>query len=355
MKTLTLSLLFVLLVAGTAAAHVTFVSPLAGAQTIGVQAIEITTDLPAVNRVEFYVDGILTGVARKQPWRIAHDFGNSVSSREVSAKVFANGYRITESATIRTAAISTSDSYNVDLVEVPLQVRASSPLRVEDLVVRENGIEQNVREVTPQRGTAQFVFVIDRSLSMGEGKLDAALRAVDAARRQLRSDDTVSVILFNHNVARPRSIAPRESLVQLFGWVIPSGGTSLRDAVASLPHATRTYAFVITDGGDRNSELTDEEALRRIGGRKTVVDSLVLGRSNLDFLSRAAKNSGGELVATSRESIGRDLQRLIADINSRYTLVYQSRNTGSGWRAISVLPSRRGIEILGTRKGYFAE
>ncbi|MEO8032977.1 MAG: hypothetical protein ABI837_00980, partial [Acidobacteriota bacterium] len=225
MKKLALSL-FVLLVTGTAAANVTFVAPLSGGQAIGAQLIEITTDLPAVNRVEFHVDGVLAGVARNQPWRIAHDFGMSLSSHEVVAKVFADGYRTTASATVRTAALTTSDSYNVDLVEVPIQVRSSSPLRPGDLIVRENGLDQTVRGVTPQRAAAQFVFVVDRSLSMGDGKLEAALRAIDAGRRLLRRDDTVSVILFNHQVARPRLIAGRDSVTELYSGTVPSGGTS---------------------------------------------------------------------------------------------------------------------------------
>jgi Mg-chelatase subunit ChlD len=352
-KRLTLSLL-VVLVAGTTTASVTFVAPLPGMQAIGAQPIEITTDLASVNRVEFFVDGVLAGVVRKAPWRIAHDFGNSLAGHDVAAKVFADGYRTTGAVTIRTAALTASDSYNVDMVEVPLQVRSSSTLQPGDLKVRENGINQTVREVNAQRSAAQFVFVIDRSLSMGDGKLDAALRAIDVERRLLRKDDRVSVILFNHNVARPREIEGLESVWQLFGKTIPSGGTSLRDAVASLPRAARTYAIVMTDGGDRNSELSSEDALRRISGKRTVVDALVLGRST-EFLDRAAKNTGGEVVTTSRDSLGRDLHELILDINSRYTVVYQSQGTGAGWRAISVAPSRRGIEIRSARKGYFAE
>jgi len=340
--------------AASAAGRVTFVSPLTGAQAIGPLPIEITTDTANVDRVEFYVDSTLAGVARKAPWRIAHDFGTSVEPHTVAAVVWSNGYKTSERAVVRTAAIVAGDSVTVDLVEVPLRVRSSRPLHINDIRLRESGVEQTLRDVRADRGAATFVFVIDRSLSMGDGKLAAALRAVDDATKMLRADDTVNVILFNHNVSKPRTIARGESLSRVFGDVTTSGGTSMRDAVASIPQGHRTYAFVITDGGDRNSQLDDESALRRISNTKTVIDSLILGTSHSRFLDRAAKNTGGSVVDTSRDSLTRALRELIADINSRYTAVYQSHGTAKGWRSIEITP-KRGIAILNARKGYFAE
>ena len=335
------------LVATSAVADVTFVNPQAGGQAIGPQFIEVTTDATNVNRVEFYVDEVLVGVARRAPYRVAYDFGTDLTSRELSARVFSNGYRTTDTARIITAAITAGESINVDLVEVPLRIRASRTIRPEDLRVAENSVEQTVRELKPGRGAAHFAFVIDRSLSMGEGKLDATLRAVNAARRMLRDDDTSSIILFNHNVAKARPVTAIRG-------VVPSGGTALRDAVSSIASAERTYAIVITDGGDRNSVLSDEAALRKISGTKTTVAALVFGTAS-KFLEKAASNTGGTLTDTTRSSVESDLRRVISDINSRYTLVYQSRGTRSGWRTIAVNGRRSGIEILSARKGYFAQ
>jgi hypothetical protein len=335
-------------------AALTFVSPQTGSQAIGPLPIEITTTTPNVDRVEFYIDGTLAGVARKAPWRIEHDFGTSLDPHTIGAVVWSNGYKTSERAEVRTAAIVTSDSYTVDLVEVPLRVKSTKPLRIDDLRLRENGVEQTLRDVRADRGAASFVFVIDRSLSMDGGKLEAALHAVDDARSMLRADDVVSVITFNHNVAKPRELARGESVARTFAGLTPSGGTSMRDAIASIPQGHRTYAFVITDGGDRNSQLDDEAALRSISNTKTVIDSLILGHSHVRFLDRAAKNTGGAVVDTSREGLARALRELIADINSRYTVVYQSHGTQRGWRSIEITP-RREISIVNARKGYFAE
>jgi hypothetical protein len=338
-------ILAALLMAGAARAGVTFVSPLDGTQAIGPQAIEITTDVAAIDRVDFSVDGVLAGVARESPFRIAYDFGTSLAARTITAKVWANGFRSSETASVTTASFTANDTLDVDIVEVALRVRASRTLRPSDLRVRENGVTQTVRDVKPERPPAHFAFIIDRSLSMGGGKLEAALRAIRDAQKQLRPGDTSSLVLFNHHVAKPCGVDEPIDIT-------PSGGTSLRDALASVASKQRTYAIVITDGGDRNSVLPEEEALRRISGTKTIVSAIVLGESHTRFLDRAAANTGGSVAPATKETVARALGNVLADINSRYLLVYQSHGTKRGWRTIDV---RSRFEIVGARKGYFAE
>lgn len=334
-----------LLVASAARADIAFVTPLDGAQAIGPQRIEVTTDIPAVDRVDFSVDGVLAGVARQAPFRIAYDFGTSLAARTVTAKVWLNGFRTSESASVRTAALTANDTIDVDIVEVALRVRSPRTLRASDLKVRENGVPQTVRDVKPERPAAHFAFVVDRSLSMGGGKLDATLRAIREAQQLLRPGDTSSLVLFNHQVGKPQAVPASPDLA-------PSGGTSLRDALASVASKQRTYAIAITDGGDRNSVLSEEEALRRISGTKTVVHAIVLGDSHAKFLDRAAANTGGSVASATKETVARTLQGVLADINSRYLLVYQSQGTKRGWRTIAIT-SR--YAIAGARKGYFAE
>jgi Mg-chelatase subunit ChlD len=335
-------------------AAITFLAPQEGSQAVGVLPIEITTTTKAVNRVDFYVDGALVGVARNAPYRILHDFGTSLAAHEIVARVYSDNYRGVGSARISTLALTAGETLNVDLVEVPMRVSASRPLMPSDLSLKENGIEQTLREVRSDRGPARFVFIVDRSLSMGGGKLEAALRAIDAESRLLRVDDRIEVILFNHNVMPARAVARGERVEEILGGIPPSGGTSLRDAVSSVPSHERTYAIVITDGGDRNSVTSDDNALRKISGTRLTLDAIVLGDSSR-FLDRAAKNTGGTIAYASATTVQRELHRMILDINSRYTVIYQSHGNASGWRAIRIAPRRRGIEIINARKGYYAE
>jgi len=348
-KRIAVIIINVLLAAAAQAADIVFVTPQNGAQAIGPMLIEITTSVANVDRVELSVDGELAGVARKPPYRIAHDFGSSLAAHAITAKVWSNGFRNSDAATIRTAAISAAETMNVDVVEVPMRVRSERPLQMSDLRVTENGIPQTIRELRADRGAARFVFVVDRSLSMGDGKLDAALRAIERESPLLRNDDRIDLVLFNHNVTKARPIGRGEQLTS----VPASGGTSLRDALASIVTRERTYAIVITDGGDRNSAISEIDALHAISNTKMIVDAIVLGATS-NFLREAAKNTGGTLVTADASTLQRALHALILDINSRYTLDYQSHGNGAGWRGIVIAPQRRGIEIVNARKGYYA-
>lgn len=346
-----------LFASATYAASVTFVSPLDGAQALGPMALEVTATVPSVDRVEFYVDGVLAGVARKPPYRIAFDFGTAQAARTVMAKVWSGGFRTADTATVTTAGMSVNDTLHIDLVEVPVRVRSRGQtvrsLSGSDFQVRENGVAQTIRDVKAERPPAHFAFVVDRSLSMDGGKLEAALRAVEDGLRQLRSGDTASLVLFNHHVEAARPISRGAHLLP--AGLVPSGGTSLRDALASTATGERTYAIVITDGGDRNSELAEEEALRKISGTRTIVNAVVLGDAHARFLDRAAGNTGGSVVSATAATAGSELARILSDINSRYLLIYQSSTEQRGWRTLDVKPRRGGIEIVSARKGYFAQ
>lgn len=337
-----------------AASGITFVWPLPGSQAIGQQSIEITTSATAIDRVEFYVDERLAGVARKAPWRVTADFGAEMDVHRVTAKVFSHGFRNVDSATVMTAGLSASEVMDVTLVEVPMRVHSSRAVKAADLRVRENGVTQTIRDIQTTRGKAHFAFVVDRSLSMSAERLPAALRAVRAALASLRNGDTASIVLFNHQVTRPRRIDRSDDLGAMFAEVSPSGGTSLRDAVATAVTADeRTYVVIITDGGDKNSVLDEESALRRISGRKIIVDAIVLG-SRGSFLTRAAANTGGEVVQASATTLERELRDLMQRINSGYLLAYQSSGTTKGWRKIEINPQKSGVKVVHARKGYFA-
>lgn len=334
----------------TARGAVTFVAPGEGAQVIGPLPIEVTTNAAQVDRVDFFVDGALAGVARKPPYRIVFDFGTSLTARRVSAKVWSNGYKSAEEAAITTAALTANESINVDLVEVPLRVRASRKLTAKDLRIDENGKAQTIRDVRADRPAAHFAFIVDRSLSMGEGKLPATLLAIEEGLKQLRPGDTASLVLFHHNVSKAQPIARGTKIAE----VTPSGGTSLRDAVASVASSDRTYAIILTDGGDRSSELSEEAALRKISGTKTIAHAIVLGSSHAKFLDLAAKNTGGAVVSATKATVAGALKNVLDDINSRYTVVYQSNNAKRGWRTIRVR-GNGAVSIVSARKGYFAE
>ena len=342
------------LLAGPAsAASVRFVAPQEGAQVIGVTTLEVAVDVAEVDRVEFYVDGTLVGVVRAAPYRLTFDFGTSLQARHIVAHVRSHGFRQNDVAEVRTAAVG-GESITVNLVEVPLRVRAPGTVTAADVTVVEDGVRQKVRDVIPGRSPSRFVFLVDRSQSMGEGKLAAALAAVDAALDLLRPDDTAQIIFFNHNFGQLEDLPRTARASALFHDVEPSGGTSLRDAVVSTVTEERTHTIVLTDGTDRNSEIADEAALRRISGTNSVLFALVFDRASR-FLEAASEKTGGDITSVSAANVRDAMRDVLADINSRYTLTYQSSGTKKGWRSIKTSGARSGVKILKARKGYFAE
>jgi hypothetical protein len=357
MRSLWRVLALALLAAVPVQAAVRFVTPQPGSQVYGPTLIEVETTAKNVDRVEFHIDGKLAAVVRVAPFRYVHDFGESLQGHRITAQVYADGYRTHENAEIATASLSAGEIVDVDLVEVPFRAQTrKGRLHKSDIVVRENGVEQNVLELLSSRGPTTFYFVIDRSLSMRQGKLPRALTAVQRAGKQLRSEDDASVILFNHRVDAPVSIQATENLATRFRGVIPSGGTSLRDALASIQPERRTVAIVISDGADRNSTLDTARALQRVARSKMTVYSLLLGSgAGAEFVEAAAQRSGGTTLRSSAGNLARDLERILADINSRYTAVYQSHGTSKGWREIQLTARAPGIQVAQARRGYYAE
>ncbi len=347
------AVLLMILAPVTATAGSQFVTPLDGSQVHGRMLLEIASDTPSINRVSFFVDGVLVGVARTAPWQLVHDFGDSTDQRKIAATIHSESFRATETIAVRTTGLSMHDSLNVDIVELSIRAKGvrEGALSAKDLKVLENGRPQNLLSINPSRGPMAFIFVVDQSLSMGDGKLATALEAVSRQLPRLREADTASLVLFNHRVSPPRSITADK-----VSDVNPSGGTSLRDALASIEPARSSAVIVITDGADRNSSTSAEAALRSISRNRIAVYGIALGSGEgTSFLRNATASTGGTFARASKDTIERELSSILTDIDSRYMLAYQSTNTDPGWRQVTIAPAQRGVAVLTPSRRYFSE
>ncbi len=338
----------------SADATVRFLTPLDGGQVFGPTLLEIESSLSSVDRVDFHVDGTLVGVARNAPFRHVHDFGLELTRHEISADVFTRGFQEKFSAKILTSAPSIEEAIAIDFVEVPLRITTrNNRIAASDFMIFEDGVPQKVADLAATRSPAKFFFIVDRSLSMNRGKLDAALAAVQKALTHLRTGDTAELVLFNHRVSPSKPIS-RSSILSRPS-IVPSGGTSLRDAVASIPRSGRTFAIVISDGADRSSLMPETEALRKVVRRDLTLYAISLGGGTNRFLNEAAKSSGGKLIRTGSGELSSSLEKILREINSLHTISYQSSSSSKGWRSIVVRPASSRVKVASARKGYFAD
>jgi hypothetical protein len=338
---------------GAEAEEITFVTPREGEQILGVAAIELAVGDASIDRVDFYVDGSLVGAARQAPWRIVHDFGDALGSRRIDARVFSDGFHNETSVSLTTASVTLHEKVQVDLVEVPLELRGStSRLRPADLRVREDGIERHVLELVPARLPSRFVFVVDRSSSMNDGKLASTLAAVEKACNALRTDDEAELLLFSHQVSPRRTITS----CSVDEEITASGGTSLRDALVSIDPSSRTIVIAISDGDDRTSFTSSEDALAHLSHANITLYALALGRGEgAEFLRRSAGITGGSFRRTSRRNVEKDLLATVAELDRRWTLTYQSNAETIGWRTIDVESRKRGLRVRSVRSGYHVQ
>jgi hypothetical protein len=338
---------------GAEAGAITFATPREGEQVLGVAAIELAIGDVSIDRVDFYVDGTLVGVARQAPWRILHDFGDALSSRHIDARVFSDGFHSETGISVTTGSVVLHEKVQVDLVEVPLELRGStSRLRPADLRVVEDGLDREVLELVPARLPSRFVFVVDRSSSMNEGKLAATLAAVERACNALRADDEAALLFFSHQVSPLRTITS----CAVDEEITASGGTSLRDALVSIDSSSRTIVIAISDGDDRNSFTSTRDALDHLGHANITLYALALGRGEgAEFLRRSAGITGGSFRRTSRRNVEKDLMATIAELDRRWTLTYQSNAETIGWRSIDVESRKRGLQVRSVRSGYHVQ
>ena len=155
-----------------------------------------------------------------------------------------------------------------------------------------------------------FVFVIDRSSSMGGdglGALQTAAKEFAFQLEQLTSDQTFQVVAYNQSAAflTGRELIPATSenkreLVHFVGNLAAFGQTEhvrgLRDALRLKPEVI----FLLTDGGDPVLNVAQLREVRDEAAGRTTIHCVHFGRGPLsapnNFLARLASENRGNYV-----------------------------------------------------------
>ena len=158
----------------------------------------------------------------------------------------------------------------------------------------------------PAQGRS-FVFVIDRSKSMGGKGLNALVAAqhqLQAALAGLVETHRFQIVAYHHKrvyfhpTALVRVTSGNEARVnEFFGNLLAVGGTDHAQAVLSGLRFKPDVLFLLTDGGYPDINAGQLSQIRRRASGRTTIHTIQFGLGQLSaepsFMQRLAKQNGG--------------------------------------------------------------
>lgn len=257
--------------------------------------------------------------------------------------------------------------------QIELAIRDTSRRQVdiglEDLIVTEDGVEQQVEAFQESTAPVSVMMVLDSSGSM---RLDAAA-LIEAARSfvdAMPAKDSLGVMTFADRPVMAHDLSTdREGAVAAIVKYQSSGGTALYDAlydsISRLGHVEgRRVVVVFTDGRDEDNPGTGPGSAHKLADvlgllkeSNVAIYSIGLGpkvdRATLEKVSQA---SGGESYFPLEVStLAAEYRRVLEDLRRRYVISYTSTNSArdGSWRKVEVRSKREGI-VIGGQTGYRA-
>ena len=269
---------------------------------------------------------------------------------------------------------------SADFVGLDVSVqRAGRPvtgLLAADFIVLDNGVRQDVADVSYERLPIDVTVALDVSASVTGPVLDQLRQAVRQLEGDLGRDDRLRMIAFNMQVALLADFAPAASHrdTELDG-LQGGGGSSILDAVAvalatPAPTGRRQMIVLFTDGED-SSSITSAATVLDVARRTTPTLHVVLAAppelgtlrppqpaarevAAQQVFARLAAETGGTLVSISRgASLASMFRRSLDEFRASYVLHFVPRGVElRGAHTLSVRINRPGTFDVRARSGY---
>ena len=267
-----------------------------------------------------------------------------------------------------------------------------------DFIVEEDGKIQHISHFSQDQNVPVSVgILLDTSGSM-DRKIRTAVDAVDRFAQRIHPDDEIFLMTFSGRpVLRQDFTNDREKLSESLRRIIPTGGTTLYDAmaegvtkIASSHHAKRAI-LLITDGQDTASVSRLDDVLERIRISDLVIypigispltyakgsdrnawgwplPGLIRGKTgiqnkrdqvDMSVLRAFAENSGGRAFLLAETLLGRGgqiekiLNVIAEELRSQYTLGYYPPRADDGLYHSIRIRTRTG-DAVRARHGYLA-
>jgi VWFA-related protein len=268
-----------------------------------------------------------------------------------------------------------------DIVSVEASVRRDkrpvAGLKITDFQLLDNGVPQQISDVSYERLPIDVTVLLDVSASVTGSVLDQLRQSVRQLKADLGGSDRLKLVAFNQQVRRLADFeAPVSATDAAFSTLSGRGSSAIFDSVAvqlasPTPPGRRHLIVLFTDGQD-SSSITDPDMLFDVARRTTstvdvVLASAVAERSASPFArspgrppitigrmyDQLARETGGTVVTTAAgENLASTFRRTLADFRSSYVLYFTPQGVDrSGSHTIDVRVKQEGTEVR-ARRGY---
>jgi VWFA-related protein len=248
-------------------------------------------------------------------------------------------------------------------------------LTAENFELRDNGVLQQITDISHEHLALNIICVLDLSYSVAGRPLEHLKDGVTAIVDALSDKDRAALVSFANRLQLLSGLTgDRKALRGLVEKLEAGGATSVFDAAfAGLAlrerDEGRTLMLLLSDGKDTSSWLPARKTLRAAQRSDVVVYPVTVrvpryGRSTLRtselesamaVLDALADDTGGRVVyADSEEALRKIFTEVLSEFRQRYVLTYvPSGTSGPGWHALEVKLKGRSGQVR-ARRGYFA-
>jgi VWFA-related protein len=279
---------------------------------------------------------------------------------------------------------SMANAVAVDVTVRDSRRKSVTGLRAGDFEVFDNGVKQDVAEVSYGKLPIDVTVALDISFSVTGVLLERLRSGVVTLMRDLGREDRLRLMLFNSRVARVVDFTTDEKKVEAaIKGAVAGGGTALFDSisvalVSTAPRDRRQLVVVFTDGNDSTS-TTQPATLTNVALRTRAAVAMVMpgngpivvtGSSSAQqvfanmkmslmpqpydgFFRSLASATGGSVVRTNASSdLNAVFKQILEEFRSAYVLLYDVKGVERGYHELEVKVKRDGVNVS-ARRGYW--
>lgn len=265
------------------------------------------------------------------------------------------------------AAAAQEHTFSIVAEEVRVDVLATdngrpiADLEAADFEVFDNGVPQEIHYAQPQRQMPiSATLVFDMSGSVAGELLDRLREAANRFLADLKKEDRVALIMFNHAVVLGSPLTNDIARVKLaLDQAQSFGNSSLIDAsyaglVLAESGSELPLLVIFSDGLDTFSWLREEEVLEAAKRSDAIVYAVSTSRlPKKSFLGDLTECTAGSLFEVeSIENLPVVFLRILDEFRQRYLVTYTPRGVPeSGWHRLEVRVKNRSAKVR-ARAGY---